>query len=203
VPVPADRLGAVTIRTRGGAVGGHLTWETSIADLPAELAGLDFGPGEAEGDGVVFHLDLGRALGLPSLATFGVPITALAVTLSSDVEVISLEVGARVPDLRLGNRYDGASLDLATFAARTQTPVASAAAELRLVVQTAMGAVVVPCTAGSPVTVTPALRDALVVLNAASRERTILYWFEARMPQGRAGSARSRVDHFVLAPGSN
>ena len=199
-PAPADRLGAVTIRTQLGAQRGRLAWETGIANLPAELAGLDFGPGEAEGDETVFHLDLARALGLPSLATFGVPITALSVTFSDEVEVVAVEAGTRVPELPLGDRYDGASLDLASFAARTSAPVARADAELRLVVQTAMGAVVVPCTTGSPVTVTPALRDALEVLNAASRDRTILYWFEARATQGRAGTARSQIDHFVLAP---
>lgn len=197
-PAPAAHLQMVTLRTTRGAHGGRLTWHTAVPDLPHELAGIDFGEGIDFRGGTQFAIDLSHALGLPSLSTFGIGIDALEVALDGDAQITSLEAAPRVPDLDVGEHLDGRRLGAAEFLAALRTPRAEGS--LRLIVQTAMGAVVVPFDAHGVMGSTTPLLDALRVLARASRDDQVLFWFESLTPSGMPGFARSAIDRFVLAP---
>ncbi|MCC6784084.1 MAG: hypothetical protein IT457_14675 [Planctomycetes bacterium] len=200
--VSPDALEQLTLRVRGPLRGGRVSWRTAIAELPPELAGLAFGPGREDGPERVITLDLSSSIGLPSLATFGIGVDGFDFEFDGEVELVELLAARRVPELLLPQRFAGTGLDAASFEAGLRSPAApepgGSTVAMRLVLQTAMGAVVVPCRPAEAVVFPAAAREALSVLVAACRERGVWYWFDARTAAGEPGFGRSAVDRVVL-----
>ncbi|MBI5853004.1 MAG: hypothetical protein HZB39_18495 [Planctomycetes bacterium] len=197
-PVPADAVEVVTLRLRGATRSGRIEWLSAAGELPRELGGLDFSVEPGEDGAAIVPLDLSPCLGLLALATLGIPIDGFALRFEGEARLDAITAASRVPDLALEHRLDGASLSADAFFAALRAPRSQGGAVLRLVMQTSMGAVALPCEPGAPIRGIAAARDALAVLGAASRERGVLYWFDARTLPGRPGFARSAVDRFVL-----
>lgn len=198
-PVPADAVEVVTLRVRGATRSGRIEWLSAAGELPRELGGLDFTVTPGDDGTAIVPLDLSPCLGLLALATLGIPIDGFALRFDGEARLDAITAGSRVPALALDSRLDGATRTADAFFTALQAPRSDDGAALRLVIQTSMGAVALPCEPGAPVRATPGARDALAVLGAASREASVLFWFDARTPPGRPGFARSAVDRFVLA----
>jgi hypothetical protein len=191
-PVAAEDYARVTLTAPTSARSGTLRWLSAAGDLPGELAGLDFA---VPASGAV-ELDLTRALGPPSLATFGIQLDGIELRFDSDGEATDVVAHASLREIALPGSYDGAVLDLDAARAMLLTEIATADAQRRTIVVTAMGAVSLR---NDDPNAERALGRALRTLRAASSDTSVLYWRETTQPLGHGGNARSRVDWFTLA----
>ncbi|MGE0141960.1 MAG: hypothetical protein AB7I19_03070 [Planctomycetota bacterium] len=191
-PVAAEDYALVTLIAPTSAESGTLRWLSAAGELPGELAGLDFA---VPASGAV-ELDLTRALGPPSLATFGIQLEGIEVRFDSDGEARDVEAHPSLGEIALPLPYDGAVLELDAASAMLLTTSATATAPQRTIVVTPMGAVSLR---NDDPDAERALGRALRTLSAASSDTSVLFWRETVRPLGEGGNARSRVDWFTLA----
>ncbi len=190
LPGPVHAFAIEAVRIEGAPRGSiRLRSLAKLSESAASAATFDWTAGTP-----AVIVDLTRRVTTLSWATIGIPITGFELELDGiDPANVSVTALARVDELAVPTRLDGADLSLDEFVARVSPP--ESASPVRLVLLSPHAAVTLPIEAGAArwPSETRALVESVAQL---SRARTFFYYFET-LP-GANAPARSRLDSVRL-----